>query len=877
MQFRLLLNIALLFSFIMPSCNSLVTAQDIQKSSNNWYFGNRAGLNFNTNPPSALTDGILNTQEGVAAISNRNGELLFYTDGSTVWDRSHKPMPNGNSTLDGHLSSTQSAIIIPDPGNASLYYVFTVDQLGGSNGLSYSIVNIDLPGNSNGLNSLGDVVAGRKNIQLATPVTEKITAVLKPDNNEYWLIAHEWNNNHFLAFEINCSGINESPVVSQIGNIHTGGNNNINSVGYIKASFDGNKLALANRRNSTVDLYDFDTNTGVVSNEVEIATNSTSLYGIEFTPDGEHIFIGSVNSLERYTLSSGAILDVAIDDLSPFTGNNAIRALQLGPDFNIYVSIRNLNYLSVIESPVGNTPTLITKAILLDPNSSGRRCRFGLPNIFLFEKNPLDTIEFSVCPGESIEFQGESYLAGSITSITMLDENDCTSRIILQVEELDAFVAERNESVCAGEIFTFDGVQIPAGSSQTFTLTSTNPSNCDTLLTIFVSEYESFNEELIFETCIGGTIEFNGTNIPADSTQTFTFEDRKGCDSTLMVIVIGNENLNIEEERNVSVCAGDTFTFDGVQILTGSSQTFTLTSTNPSNCDTTLTIFVSEYESFNEELIFETCINNSIEYNGVEIPANTEQTFTFEDRNGCDSTLIVIVIGIEIIETSISETICVGDTYLFNDIEYEAGTDTSFTFIGEDGCLNQISISIDQYPSVEIICEPIQEEYFIGELLNLSAEPSINGATYDWVNENGSNFSDSEAQSTVYTVTPSGQNLDIDSDLITLTVDINGCNSTTNKAIRIVRPMIQLPNLFTPGLGDNSVFSLGRLGVVNILNLEIYDRWGNKVYDNDNTQQEWDGNIDGKPAASDVYIYTVTYQLPGESPVTAFSDLTLLR
>lgn len=50
-----------------------------QKRANVWYFGNKAGITFNTNPPTALTDGKLNTNEGCATICNENGQLLFYT------------------------------------------------------------------------------------------------------------------------------------------------------------------------------------------------------------------------------------------------------------------------------------------------------------------------------------------------------------------------------------------------------------------------------------------------------------------------------------------------------------------------------------------------------------------------------------------------------------------------------------------------------------------------------------------------------------------------------------------------------------------------------------------------------------------------------
>ena len=77
----------------------------------NWYFGTNAGITFNSGTPVALTNGSLTTTEGVATISDNSGNLLFYTNGITVWNRNHLIMTNGNGLL-GDFSSTQSAIII---------------------------------------------------------------------------------------------------------------------------------------------------------------------------------------------------------------------------------------------------------------------------------------------------------------------------------------------------------------------------------------------------------------------------------------------------------------------------------------------------------------------------------------------------------------------------------------------------------------------------------------------------------------------------------------------------------------------------------------------------------------------------------------------
>lgn len=68
-----------------------------QQEASVWYFGNHAGLKFHPDGTvSALADGKLKTGEGCASIANSNGDLLFYTDGRTVWDKNHVVMPNGD-------------------------------------------------------------------------------------------------------------------------------------------------------------------------------------------------------------------------------------------------------------------------------------------------------------------------------------------------------------------------------------------------------------------------------------------------------------------------------------------------------------------------------------------------------------------------------------------------------------------------------------------------------------------------------------------------------------------------------------------------------------------------------------------------------------
>jgi hypothetical protein len=111
-----------------------------QGEANIWYFGDRAGLDFNSGSATVLNDGQINTLEGCSTISSSSGQLLFYTDGSTVYDRTHQIMQNGTGLLGGS-SSTQSSVIVPNPSNPNRYYIFTTSEANQSTGVCYSEVD----------------------------------------------------------------------------------------------------------------------------------------------------------------------------------------------------------------------------------------------------------------------------------------------------------------------------------------------------------------------------------------------------------------------------------------------------------------------------------------------------------------------------------------------------------------------------------------------------------------------------------------------------------------------------------------------------------------------------------------------------------------
>lgn len=182
-----------------------------QGEANIWYFGDHAGLDFNSGVPVALTNSQMLTHEGCAVLSNGAGQLLFYTDGVTIWNKNHQIMLNGSGLM-GDFSSTQSAIIVPKPGSSNLFYVFTTDYEAHSNGLRYSIIDLTLDGGLGGITST-------KNILLYTPSCEKLTVVKHANTVDFWIITHGWNNNNYYSYLLDTNGVNPIPIISSIGTL----------------------------------------------------------------------------------------------------------------------------------------------------------------------------------------------------------------------------------------------------------------------------------------------------------------------------------------------------------------------------------------------------------------------------------------------------------------------------------------------------------------------------------------------------------------------------------------------------------------------------------------------------------------------------------
>ncbi|MGQ0828316.1 MAG: hypothetical protein ACT4ON_07970, partial [Bacteroidota bacterium] len=597
-------KITILFLFF---CNILSS----QNQNKKWYFGDHAALDFSSGSPVALTNSQLNTAEGCSTISDNTGNLLFYTDGQTVYNKNHIVMPNGTGLL-GHPSTTQSALIVLKPGSNSLYYVFTIYHLGGA--MTYSIVDMTLQSGS------GDVTS-TKNVVLHPAVSEKQCAVQRCDGN-IWIISHESTTTTFYADLLTPAGISPS-ILSSVGTSHAGGGGGgtFNTVGQLKVSQQGDRLALAIRDAALFEVFDFNINSGIINNPITINAGSYPVaYGVEFSPDGSKLYGGIItsNSVYQFNLLAGSA--AAISSSATLVGSSSgfTNSLQIGTDGKIYVAksvsqTSGIGFLDVINNPnlLGSSCSYVNSGISL----SGKLSLLGLPNLAVYPSGGSSlaiTGTTTICNGTStiLSTSGGGTYSWSTTETTSaisvsptistsysvtVTSGACSGTATVQVTVVNNSIPTitGSNSVCPGASTTLTGnggttyvwnngqttasITVSPSVQTTYTVTA-NKSGCTGQTTVVVSIPPPPVPTISGNTAIcngdsttltataGGTYEWNtgattaSITVSPPITTTYTVTVTAGCTASSTVVVTVQAPVTPTITGKSIICTGTSTT-----------------------------------------------------------------------------------------------------------------------------------------------------------------------------------------------------------------------------------------------------------------------------------------------------------------------------
>ncbi|MBS1511782.1 MAG: gliding motility-associated C-terminal domain-containing protein [Bacteroidetes bacterium] len=114
----------------------------------------------------------------------------------------------------------------------------------------------------------------------------------------------------------------------------------------------------------------------------------------------------------------------------------------------------------------------------------------------------------------------------------------------------------------------------------------------------------------------------------------------------------------------------------------------------------------------------------------------------------------------------------------------------------------------------------------------------------------------------------------------TMTVkDRNGCTSTDDAIVTVIPYCIKIMDAFTPngdGINDKWIVTSGGACTTQVM-AQVFNRYGDLVYSNENYQNDWNGTYKGKTLPDGTYYYVIRFKLINGSGLQLKGDVTILR
>ena len=507
----------------------------------------------------------------------------------------------------------------------------------------------------------------------------------------------------------------------------------------------------------------------------------------------------------------------------------------------------------------------------------------------------IDTnVSLGTC-SDTLAYQGYAIPVGTTQAVPTTDSNGCPATTFVTAFALStADTTQVALAACVGQSVTYAGTNLTAGSQQTFTLVAQG--GCDSLVQVDVATLPVTSGILELTACVDTV--YAGTTIPVGNTEVFTLTNAAGCDSILTVTVLPLATTDTTQVT-LTACPGGSVDYHGGTYQAGTTQLVTLSGF--AGCDSLVLLTVVSDTPITTALELFDCA--AVSYNGTTIPVGTAETFVFAAANGCDSTVIVSATAFDPPVFDLMTTPSCADAAT-GSISLEGmpgGTFYTWSFDGgntftavdvqnqlpagdytvvvrtADGCTVSETVKVEAYAPLEVA---LPDAILSCGQPALNLQPEVDGASvavrYRW------NTGDTTAQLAV--VRPGNYSVTVS----------DACETVAVTAAVTDEPDLQraaesgyfyVPNAFAPdGSGDNAVFRCFATEYITVgaVRLQVFDRWGALVYEEDSPDPSWNGRAAGMAAPPGVYIYRIRAagvvcgkELPEEIELSG--SVTLLR
>ncbi|MDA3818748.1 MAG: T9SS type A sorting domain-containing protein [Prolixibacteraceae bacterium] len=314
------------------------------------------------------------------------------------------------------------------------------------------------------------------------------------------------------------------------------------------------------------------------------------------------------------------------------------------------------------------------------------------------------SVEAVICQGETYQFGTQTLTASGLYTETFETVNGCDSIVSLTLTVNPGYTHADEATICEGENYQFGSQSLTTSGEYTEVFESEN--GCDSIVTLTITVYPTYNHSAEAVICQGETYQFGMQTLTTSGEYIERFKTVNGCDSTVTLTLIVNPVFTHTDEA--AICEGENYQF-GSQSLTASGE-YTEVFESENGCDSTVTLTLTVYPTYNHSAEAVICEGETYQFGSQILTNSGEYTETFETVNGCDST-VTLTLTVNPVYTHTKEaTICKGETYEFGLQSLTISGEYTEVFQSVNGCDSVVHLFLTIYPVYEtVIADTITE------------------------------------------------------------------------------------------------------------------------------------------------------------------------
>ncbi|NND09201.1 MAG: gliding motility-associated C-terminal domain-containing protein, partial [Saprospiraceae bacterium] len=418
----------------------------------------------------------------------------------------------------------------------------------------------------------------------------------------------------------------------------------------------------------------------------------------------------------------------------------------------------------------------------------------------------------------------------------------------------------------------------------------------DSIVELTLQVVESYEEDIRVTLCNGATYEYNGVSYGESGLFDVLLMSSQGCDSIIHLQI--DVVTEIIDSQEVQICTGGSYQFAGATI--SESGIYRDTVLSSAGCDSIIILDLQVVTTIESSESFTICEGDSVLIGGIYYSDQVILRDTFLSTQGCDSVItyeVIVQPGVQLVGSDV--TICEGESVeldlqvigsLIGPLSWSPTEDlscsdcpnpvanptiTTIYEVSTPGCLGDTAkaeFTVVVEPNPELVTVEDQR-IILGESVTLSA--SAEGAfTIDWylgedlLCTNCESILQQPQENTTYIVTAYSE---------------FGCSAEAEVLVEISGDpcdigAIKAPNAITPnGDGFNDAFIVNNEGDAQIILIQIFNRWGEIVFESHGEDGGWDGTIRGVAVNPGVYMYLIQADCAEIGTATLVGNVTVIR